>query len=279
MYLNSKTYDQNCWICNDFANSDEHKFKKSDITSRYGKGEYSKKGNFKPIHIKNTETVIRGPKAKILTFENVLCEKCNNERSQPWDNSYTIFSEYLRKNSSSLLKEKELNFKNIYGNNWENETVNLFKYFTKVFGCQISTANTEVSKNITDFLLDKTKNLKHLKFKFYLKPDIIHLQEYYKNEYSHLFYGKVKWIGKSISEIESLTGWFTNSGISIYWVYNLSIDKELDFIPFEIKQIEYLPYLMADSLPKNLNEIKELVEFIENYNSEKIELTNELLNE
>jgi len=76
-----------------------------------------------------------------------------------------------------------------------------------------------------------------------------------------------------------LTGWFTNSGISIYWIYNLSIGKDLGFRPFEFKQTENLTNLMADSLPKNLNKTTELVEFIENYNSEKKELTNELLNE
>ncbi len=39
MYLNTKTYDRRCWICAEIANSDEHKFKKSDMISRYGKGD------------------------------------------------------------------------------------------------------------------------------------------------------------------------------------------------------------------------------------------------
>ncbi|GAB3019391.1 hypothetical protein GCM10027284_43340 [Cyclobacterium sediminis] len=285
MYLNSKTYNETCWICNEFADSDEHKFKKSDITSRYGKGDYSKNQQFQPVHIKNKETAIRGPKARILTFENVFCKKCNNETSQPWDDSYSIFSDYLRKNNSLILKYGEIDFKNIYGTEWENKIKDLFRYFIKIFGCHIATGNTEVSNDLIDFLTEKTEILNHIKFKFYLKPDIINLQKYYKkefshlNEYSHLYYGRVKWIGKSNLEIESLTGWFTNSGISIYWIYNLSIGKDLEFKPFEFKQTEILTNLMADSLPKNLSKITELVEYIENYGSEKIELTNELLNE
>ncbi|WKK77715.2 hypothetical protein QYS49_11840 [Marivirga salinae] len=249
------------------------------MISRYGKGDYSQKGDLQPMHIKNTKTGIRGPKAKILTFQNVLCERCNNERSQPWDNSYAIFSNCLRSKSSSLLTEKKLDFRSIYGIDWESETKNLFKYFIKLFGSYIATGKIEVSKKITEFLLDKTNHLNHIKFKFYIKPDIIHLQEYYNNDYSHLFFGEVKWLGKSKSEIESLTGWFTNSGISIYWVYNLSIDQELHYKPFEIKQIENLTILMAESLPKKINNIKGLVEFIENYSTDKIELTNEILNE
>jgi hypothetical protein len=279
MYLKPKTYEQVCWICENYANSDEHKFKKSDITSIYGKGDYSKKGNLKPIHIKNTETTIRGPKSKILTFENVFCQKCNNERSQSWDNSYIIFSNYLRKNNLSILKEQKINFANIFGTEWKIEIKNLFKYFIKIFGCHITTGKTEISEDILKFLKGKTDNLNHIKFKFYVKPDIINLQKCYENDYAHLYYGRVNWIGKSKSEIETLTGWFTNSGISIYWVYNLSINSKLKFKPFEFKQIENLKILMPESLPKNLDKITKLVEFIENYSSEKIELISELLNE
>lgn len=279
MYLKPKTYKQTCWICDNFANSDEHKFKKSDITSIYGKGDYSKKGKFQPIHIKNEETLIRGPKSKILTFENVFCQKCNNERSQSWDNSYVIFSNYLRTNNLSILKNQKIDFENIYGTEWKTETKNLFKYFIKIFGCHITTGKFEISNDILNFLLDKTKKLNHIKFKFYLKPDIINLQKYYQNEYTHIFYGKVNKIGKSNSEISSLTGWFSNSGISIYWIYNLSINEKSNFKPFEFKQIEKLKILMPDSLPKNLDKTTKLVEFIENYASEKTELINELLNE
>ncbi len=285
MYLKLKIYNKTCWICNQFADSDEHKFKKSDITSIYGKGDYSKNHKFRPIHIKDKETTIRGPKAKILTFENVLCQKCNNEISQPWDDSYTLFSNYLRRNNYLILENGKIDFENIYGIEWQSKVKDLFRYFIKIFGCYIATGNIEVSSDLIDFLTKKTERLNHIKFKFYLKPDIIYLQKHYKkifsesNEYYQLYYGKVRWFGKSKSEIDTLSGWFTNSGISIYWVYNLSINNELKFSSFKFKKTEKLTNLMAESLPKNYDKVTKLVEFIENYNSDKIELINEILNE
>ncbi len=81
-----------------------------------------KRGLIQPIHIKNIETKIRGPKAKILTFENTL-----------------------RNNNFCILKEKRIDFTEIYRTGWKTKIKNLFKYFIKIFGCHIATGNFEVS--------------------------------------------------------------------------------------------------------------------------------------
>lgn len=76
-----------CWICGKPADSAEHRIKKSDLVALYGSGPY--KGADALMLIRGEkETPIQGPNSKHVKYEKIICCKCNNEFTQPFDLAY-----------------------------------------------------------------------------------------------------------------------------------------------------------------------------------------------
>lgn len=128
-----------CWICQERqADSNEHKFKASDLRLFFGKGDWSKEGG--PVHgIGDAEPVkVAGPGSSRMTFECVLCEACNNRVTQPFDRAYEVFVGWSRCNKARLLQERLIDFEDVFGDRWERSQINLFRYFAKHLGCRIA---------------------------------------------------------------------------------------------------------------------------------------------
>lgn len=138
-----------CWICGNIANSKEHKLKKSLLKS-YFKKDFENKS---VIHIKdNREFKLNGPNSDRIKFEKVICEECNNDKSQNYDLSFDIFVEYLKANKDLIYSSKVIDFKNIYGVDFPKSQTDLFKYFVKILGCDLSENGFVVPYDLVELL-------------------------------------------------------------------------------------------------------------------------------
>jgi len=141
-----------CWICNSPADSREHKIKKADIIRVYGKGSSFHKKDLHYCRHDGQIVSLRGPDSKDIKFDRVICRKCNNERTQPFDRAYDAFIEHIESNRDLILRHRQIDFQNVYGNNWENLQLNLFRYFAKMLGCRIADFGEKVPMDLKNLL-------------------------------------------------------------------------------------------------------------------------------
>ncbi|BAY48444.1 hypothetical protein SAMD00079811_60680 [Scytonema sp. HK-05] len=158
-----------CWICGLPANSAEHRTKKSDLVTLYGPGPY--KGNNALLLIKSGEKIpIQGPNSKYVKYDKILCYKCNNQFTQPFDKAYENFISYIRDNKTLILNKRFIDFQDVYGDEFEVCQRNLFKYFVKSFCCRLIDANYPVPKDLKVLLFRKSF-LTRLRINFSINDD------------------------------------------------------------------------------------------------------------
>lgn len=124
-----------CWICGEPARTGEHMIKKTDLTEIFGK---PKPG--KPLFLhKATKTnhIVQGLNADALKLACRLCAKCNNERSQPYDRAWEVFSRFVRNRMPPVVPGAFVRADRIYSVYSNRELRNLQLYFVKLFGCLI----------------------------------------------------------------------------------------------------------------------------------------------
>lgn len=266
-----------CWICGENADSEEHKFKGSDLKRNYGK-------KFEAFYISGSTIPINSYKDKVLKFPKVICINCNNNRTRPHDDAYDLFIEYCQLNYDYLLNSKFLDFKKIYGDNWKEQKLNLYRYFAKHSGCKIKTSEFDTNiEDLADFVkgLDKIKSFVLM---FELKIFVKHIHEYYNktHKYVHLFNGPTTYFGKNKNEL-NFGGWISNNWITINWVYSKSIinskqtDFENQYEELNIKDLDnyeksftecedpesiitYIEYGKLDTLEKRAEHFKKIIE-------------------
>lgn len=214
----------NCWICGDIADSKEHKFKASDLKRFYGK-------RFDCFYIQESAVHIESYKDRILKFPEVICTECNVTRTRNHDDAYDVFINYCHNNYDLLVKTNELNFENIFGENWIEQKRNLYRYFAKHAGCKIITS--EYPQDLTDlseFILGK-KTTENLALRFELKMIIKLLHSFYNKErkFGHLFNAQTLYYG--YYDNLNLAGWLSNNWITTNWVFSKNINpiKKPDF--------------------------------------------------
>jgi len=123
-----------CWICQLDATTKEHKIKKSTLKKMY-KNDFQ---NGDMTHYKNGKySKIQGIDSNKIKYQNSLCAKCNNEFTHPFDNAYDIFFTYIIDNYKDICHFRNINFFNIFGEHFPIMQTNLFKYFIKIFGCDL----------------------------------------------------------------------------------------------------------------------------------------------
>lgn len=212
----------NCWICGNIANSKEHKFKASDIKRIHGK-------KFDAYYVKGKATEITSYKDRILKFIEVICDDCNVKRTRPHDDTYDKFIDYCLANYEVLVKQKEIRFDIIYGNNWVQEKMNLWKYIAKHAGCKIVTCDTfnqypQCLESLSNFILGQT-NESTIALKFEIKQ-IIKLvadtkMREEKSKYGHLFNMSIFPFGDTSNL--NFGGWISNHWLTINWVHSNNI--------------------------------------------------------
>ncbi|KAA3596817.1 MAG: hypothetical protein DWQ06_14835 [Calditrichaeota bacterium] len=215
--------NQQCWWCGETSNlSGEHKFKATDIRRLYGKGKFNKENM--PYLIKDGCNIpLQSANSNFLKFNKCICKKCNNDRSSDFDLSYDIFIEYVIKNKLKISSDSYLDLAIIFGEKWSLHLDNLLRYFTKQLGCQTATGNYEVSSSIKKFLNQEYKCSNDLKFLFELRTQNLSIEKIYKAPI--LYLSNFSWTNpnKIKQYVQSLSGWYTISNVSINYLYQKDV--------------------------------------------------------
>ncbi|APW65822.1 hypothetical protein LPB137_08120 [Poseidonibacter parvus] len=159
----------NCWICGKIANSREHKIKKSLLKNVF-KEDFENK-NMR--HVKEGQTTkLAGPNSNKVKFKQVICEDCNNSKTQAYDLSFDIFIDYIRQNYININKYRMINFKEVFGESFSIQQTNLYKFFVKILGCDLSEYGFNVPTDLIE-LLDKEIFKTKLIITFSINEEII----------------------------------------------------------------------------------------------------------
>jgi hypothetical protein len=140
-------------MCGAPADSREHKFKKSDLVRRYGAQPFKEMGGL--AHFYHGEEIVRniqGVSAKLLTYDPIICSRCNNVVSQPWDQAYQQFESWLFNNSRVVLQRRFILLEEVFGTDMLRKVPSLYKYFVKAFGCRLAYADEQIPQDIVQLL-------------------------------------------------------------------------------------------------------------------------------
>jgi hypothetical protein len=140
-----------CWICGAVADSNEHKFKRSDIVTRYGKNwspseqPFIFRGDGRPSRM-------QGPNSAESLYRRMLCRTCNNAGTKPFDLAYEQFSKWVLSQSAALHERTEIDFSEVFGPSYPDQTLKLLCYFAKSLGCRLVYAGIEPPKALSRIL-------------------------------------------------------------------------------------------------------------------------------
>ena len=98
-----------CWICGSDADSAEHRLKASDARMVFG--EISPAAPIYSIDKQERPVRIQSVKSRHLAFEQRICRKCNNERTQPHDRAWEALSRHFFDTHQSGKLIGSVNFK------------------------------------------------------------------------------------------------------------------------------------------------------------------------
>jgi hypothetical protein len=137
--------DRPCWICGKPADSREHKFKRTDVAQ----SSKTWAPEDQPYYLDGSGwRRIQGPNSQLVQFARVLCQKCNTTSTQPFDRAYERFAAWVNQKGANLMEATHINFGEIYGDDFQGETLNLLKYFAKHLGCRIASENFTLPQNL-----------------------------------------------------------------------------------------------------------------------------------
>lgn len=133
----------NCWICGSKGDSGEHSVKSSDLKMYFE--EVTQKN---PLHWYSKAMGLKkvgGLKSDILKFKELICAKCNNQVSQPYDRAWEKLSSYLHKNLEAASGAGIVHLhKEFPGENIDRLMLGVHLYFVKIFGCLINAGNIPI---------------------------------------------------------------------------------------------------------------------------------------
>lgn len=156
-------------MCGASADTGEHKIKKSLLVELHGNAAYV--GANAMAHVKDGQVrSLQGPGSDLVKYKKCLCSACNNSRSQPFDRAYDKFVKFVIDREDEIVERRVIDFADVYGNSFPEEQTNLYKYFVKLFGCDLSSHGLPVPQDLKE-LLDKKQFKTRLRITFAVNED------------------------------------------------------------------------------------------------------------
>ncbi|RBY95761.1 hypothetical protein DQ237_11415 [Blastococcus sp. TF02-8] len=138
-----------CWWCGARADSQEHRFKHSSLRRvADGKGPqnvFKKSDDYSDV----LKSLSKGSQVR---WPKNLCANCNNVRSQPFDYAYDRFEEFLFAHGREMRDWERLDWSTIYGQEWQQSSTDLARYFGKQIGCMLTAQDLPVPGELIAFL-------------------------------------------------------------------------------------------------------------------------------
>jgi hypothetical protein len=136
-----------CWICGGDGSTGEHKTKRSDLRSVFGRPTQAKPLYRHDARRKNRQ--VGSIDAAVLKSPSRICPECNNDRTQPHDLAWAHLSEELRSRRPPIAPGTIVRANRIFPYDTKRKMLNVHLYFLKLFGCDI--VETSVSIDVQPF--------------------------------------------------------------------------------------------------------------------------------
>jgi hypothetical protein len=135
-----------CWWCAGVADSREHRHKASVLRRMWGQ-----EGLYLGRSGEDLYT-LRSWRSDAVKFGKVLCQNCNNVRSQPFDKAYDVYADFIQSNAARLTRARSIDWREVYGADWQEASRLLGCYAVKNFGCWIAESGFAPSRVLATFL-------------------------------------------------------------------------------------------------------------------------------
>jgi hypothetical protein len=216
-----------CWWCGSPADSREHKFKRSDLVRAFGKGPYHGDETLVRLGGRGRREV-HGPNSDAFKFSPSLCQRCNNERSQPFDRAYEHFIGHVDDESRNVLRARRVNLAEVYGPTWHSDAMDLARYLVKHIGCRLAevtaTTPTGIDRSLPEFL-DGGPYPRSLELELYIDTGLVAMDRLLragaaatgKPDYGHVSIGPL-WVDQTPEgTFESPEGSLRYRWLTFYW--------------------------------------------------------------
>ena len=95
---------------------------------------------------------VQGPDSKQVKYPPFLCEQCNSTLTRPFDLAYDHFMGWLFAHEADVLADHRIDFRQIYGDDFQRQQLDLLRYFVKSFGCRLTEAGQPVPTDLKNLL-------------------------------------------------------------------------------------------------------------------------------
>lgn len=124
-----------CWICGAEGTTREHIVKASDLRSFFG--HFSQKSPLY-FHTKGKKNIPVGSyRSDRFKSKAKICNTCNSDTTQPYDEAWEQLSAYLRENFSQLRQNDRIDLSKVFPGSTRKSLLHVHLYFVKLFGCLI----------------------------------------------------------------------------------------------------------------------------------------------
>jgi hypothetical protein len=182
-----------CWWCGSAADSGEHKFKRSDLVREFGSGAWS--GVDAVSHGSGGgASLVNSSRADRLKFPKVMCQRCNNVRSQAMDAAYDEFSTYVVTNEDRILREKRFRWDEVFPTDWKSGRDDVARYWIKHICTRLAAEGVAIHSEVIEFLDGLRNSPTHLEMALGIRLDIVELETHMRNAHREEFGGSL-WMG------------------------------------------------------------------------------------
>jgi hypothetical protein len=134
-----------CWMCGAPADSREHIFKASELKRIFQEDGYSPESL--PFHFSEKgHARIPGPKSSLVKYPNIICGRCNNDRTSAFDRAYDRLSDWLASRQSNY-GIAEIDLLDVFGSTYIERIGDLRRFFAKNLGCRIVASGAILANN------------------------------------------------------------------------------------------------------------------------------------
>ena len=134
-----------CWMCGTRQTVREHVFQARDLKQIFSKTFFTRVAPF--FHFSHDgHAQIQGPKSDRLKYPNIICRRCNNERTSAFDRAYDRLSDWFVSRQPDY-DIAAMDLLEVFGPSYIEGVEDLRWFFAKNLGCRIVASRSMPADN------------------------------------------------------------------------------------------------------------------------------------